>query len=90
MRVHRGFLGWGVFFVVFGLVPLSVRLGWVSGASLSSAWQLWPLFLVGAGVGLILRRTPFEPVDCIGKQDVEMVDSRCGSRRNGTGRNGVD
>ncbi len=62
VRIHRGFLGWGVFFIVLGLVPLSVRLGWVSGANLASAWQLWPLFLVGAGVGLILRRTPFEPV----------------------------
>ena len=62
MRIHRGFLGWGVFFIVLGLVPLSVTLGWVSGADLGSAWQLWPLFLVGAGVGLILRRTPFEPV----------------------------
>jgi hypothetical protein len=62
VRIHRGFLGWGVFFIVFGLVPLAVRLGWVSGANLSSAWQLWPLFLVGAGVGLVLRKTPFEPV----------------------------
>lgn len=62
MRIRRGFLGWGVFLIVLGLVPLSVRLGWVSGTNLSAAWQLWPLFLVGAGVGLILRRTSFEVV----------------------------
>ncbi len=60
MRVHRGFLGWGVFFIVLGLVPLADRLGWIPGVDLSQAWRLWPLFLVGAGVGLLLRRTRLE------------------------------
>ncbi|MCU0505697.1 MAG: DUF5668 domain-containing protein [Chloroflexi bacterium] len=60
MRVHRGFLGWGVFFIVLGLVPLADQLGWIPGVDLSQAWRLWPLFLVGAGVGLLLRRTPLE------------------------------
>lgn len=60
MRVNRGFLGWGIFFIVLGLVPLSVRMGWVSGQNLTEAWRLWPLFLVAAGVGLVLRRTPLE------------------------------
>jgi hypothetical protein len=60
VRVHRGFLGWGVFFIVLGLVPLADQLGWIPGVDLSQAWRLWPLFLVGAGVGLLLRRTRFE------------------------------
>jgi hypothetical protein len=62
VRVHRGFLGWGVFFIVLGLVPLADQLGWIPGVDLSQAWRLWPLFLIGAGVGLLLRRTPFEAV----------------------------
>ena len=60
MRVHRGFLGWGIFFIVLGLVPLADQLGWIPGVDLAQAWRLWPLFLIGAGVGLLLRRTPFE------------------------------
>ena len=60
MRVHRGFLGWGVFFIVLGLVPLADQLGWIPGVDLSQAWRLWPFFLIGAGVGLLLRRTRFE------------------------------
>ena len=60
MRIHRGFLGWGVFFVVLGLVPLAVRLGWVDRDLVSGLWRLWPLFLVAAGLGRVLRRTPLD------------------------------
>jgi hypothetical protein len=59
MRVNRGLLGWGVFFVVLGAVPLAVRNGLVTEAWVRSLWQLWPLVLVGAGLGLILSRTRF-------------------------------
>ena len=48
MRVNRGLLGWGVFFIVLGAVPLAVRSGLLSEASLANAWQLWPLLLIGA------------------------------------------
>jgi hypothetical protein len=59
MRVNRGLLGWGVFFIVLGAVPLAVRAGLIDSASLANAWQLWPLILVGIGLGLVLARTRF-------------------------------
>ncbi|HET7829211.1 MAG TPA: hypothetical protein VFL03_06615 [Candidatus Limnocylindrales bacterium] len=57
MRVHRGLLGWGVFFLVLGAVPLAVRYGVVDASAFDRAWQLWPLLLIGAGLGLVLART---------------------------------
>jgi hypothetical protein len=57
MRVHRGLLGWGVFFLVLGAVPLAVRYGVVDASAFERAWQLWPLLLIGAGLGLVLART---------------------------------
>lgn len=62
MRIDRRFLAWGVFFVVLGAVPLAVRQGPVSETVIERAWDLWPLILVGIGAGLVLRKTPFEPV----------------------------
>ncbi|HVQ22653.1 MAG TPA: hypothetical protein VMT36_05225 [Candidatus Saccharimonadia bacterium] len=62
MRIDRGRLGWGVFFLTLGLVPLSIRLGWVDAAWFEGIWRLWPLILVGIGVGLILRRTAFAAI----------------------------
>ncbi len=59
MRIHRGFLGWGLFFVVLGLVPLSVQAGWVARDQVSGLWRLWPLFLIAGGLGLVLMRTRF-------------------------------
>lgn len=57
MRVNRGLLGWGVFFVVAGCVPLAVRNGVVDQALVQEAWGLWPLILVGIGLGLVLTGT---------------------------------
>jgi hypothetical protein len=57
LRIDRGFLGWGVFFLVLGLVPLSVQLGWIDRDVVTGLWRLWPLFLVAGGLGLVLRRT---------------------------------
>ena len=59
MRVDPRFLRWGVFFLLLGGVPLAVQQGWVSADALSGYWRFWPLILIGIGVGLILRRTPF-------------------------------
>jgi hypothetical protein len=59
MSIDGGRLGWGVFFVTLGLVPLAVRFGWVDPAWFDGVWRLWPLILVGIGVGLLLRRTAF-------------------------------
>lgn len=57
VRVNRGVLGWGVFFIVVGLVPLAVRAGYVDAATVRRAWELWPLILIGIGLGLVLQRT---------------------------------
>ena len=58
MRVDRGRLNWGVFFIVLGAVPLAYHQGAVSSATLGDAWRLWPLILVGIGLGFVLSRTP--------------------------------
>ena len=57
MHVNRALLGWGVFFLVLGSVPLAVRYGIVDPAAFDTAWRLWPLLLIGAGLGLVLART---------------------------------
>ena len=59
MRIHRGFLGWGVFLILAGSIPLAVRAGYLSGDQLWNVGNLWPLILVGIGVGLILARTRY-------------------------------
>jgi hypothetical protein len=57
MRIHRGFLGWGIFLVLAGSIPLAVRAGYLSSDRLRNVGSLWPLILVGIGVGLVLSRT---------------------------------
>lgn len=57
MRIHRGFLGWGIFLVLAGSIPLAVRAGYLSSDQLRNVGSLWPLILVGIGVGLVLSRT---------------------------------
>jgi hypothetical protein len=58
VNVNRGLLNWGLFFIILGAVPLAVQQGWVSHETAANAWRLWPLILVGLGVGLLLHRTP--------------------------------
>jgi hypothetical protein len=58
MKLNRGRLNWGVFFIVLGAVPLAYRQGAVSLSTLSDAWRLWPLVLVGIGLKIVLSRTP--------------------------------
>ena len=55
MRIDQRFLGWGLFFVVLGSVPLAVRAGLLTSDVAGMAWRLWPLLLVGSGIGLLLR-----------------------------------
>ena len=57
MHVNRGLLGWGVFFIVAGSIPLLVQAGVLDPARVQQVWQLWPLILIGIGLGLILQRT---------------------------------
>lgn len=57
MRIDRGLLGWGVFLIVLGAVPLAVRAGYLDTDTVRQAWELWPLILIGIGLGLVLQRT---------------------------------
>jgi hypothetical protein len=58
MRVAKGRLNWGVFFILLGAVPLAYHQGVVTQSQIGDAWRLWPLVVVGIGVGFILSRTP--------------------------------
>ena len=62
MRIDRGLLGWGVFLIILGAVPLAVRAGALDEATVRRAWDLWPLILIGIGLGLILQRTKLAAV----------------------------
>jgi hypothetical protein len=62
MRVDRGVLGWGVFFICLGLVPLAARQGLVDPGSFAGIGELWPLILVAIGIAIVLSRTPIGPV----------------------------
>jgi hypothetical protein len=57
VRVRRGLLFWGLFFIPLGAVPLLVRAGVVDADAVADAWRLWPLLLVALGLTLILGRS---------------------------------
>jgi hypothetical protein len=58
MRINRSLLNWGVFLMALGGVPVAVEQGWLAADVASDLGRLWPLILVGIGLGLILRWTP--------------------------------
>jgi hypothetical protein len=57
MRVHRGYLFWGIFFLFLGAIPLADRLGWIDVSSFGEVWRLWPLAIIAAGLAILLART---------------------------------
>jgi Domain of unknown function (DUF5668) len=59
MRLNNRLAGWGVFLILLGAIPLLVRQGVLSSETVSRSWNLWPLLLIAAGIGLLLRRTQF-------------------------------
>ncbi len=59
MTVRRNFLGWGIFLICVGAVPLAVQLGIIDSGAVSGLLRLWPLILIGIGLGLLLRLTPY-------------------------------
>lgn len=59
MRINTRLLNWGVFFVLAGAIPLAVNQGWLDADTVAGWWRLWPLLIIGWGVGLLLRRTSF-------------------------------
>lgn len=60
MRINKDMLGWGVFFLVAGGVPLAVQTGLLAPELLDRWWSYWPLILIGIGVGLVFTKTPLE------------------------------
>jgi len=58
MHVDRRLLGWGLFFVLLGAVPIAVRAGLLDKAVVGQWPLLWPVLLIGGGLGLLLRGTP--------------------------------
>jgi hypothetical protein len=58
MRINRSLFNWGVFLIALGGVPLAVDQGWIDSDIASDLGRLWPLILVGIGLGLVLRWTP--------------------------------
>lgn len=60
MHLDRRLLGWGVFFILVGGIPLAVRANLLD-RDLVAQWPLlWPVLLIGGGIGLLLRRTPID------------------------------
>jgi hypothetical protein len=59
MSVDRRLVNLGIFLLILGAIPLAVSQGWIARETISHAWEMWPLVLIGIGIGLILRRTPF-------------------------------
>ena len=57
MRVDRGYLFWGIFFVLLGAIPLADREGWIEVGGLGDVWRLWPLILIGIGAAILFSRT---------------------------------
>jgi len=59
MRINQGFLGWGVFLILVGAIPLAVNAGVIPAERVDDWWSYWPLILVGIGIGIVLSRTAF-------------------------------
>ncbi len=57
MRIDRRFLGWGVFLVALGGIPLLVQVGAVDASTVAQLWRFWPVLLIAGGLGIILSRT---------------------------------
>ena len=60
MRVDRRLLGWGLFFILVGAIPLATRAGALDPEVVGRWPTLWPLLLIGWGIGLLLRGTPID------------------------------
>lgn len=57
MRLNSGFLGWGLFLVLAGAIPLAVRGGLITQDQVGQIGDLWPLIIIGIGIGVLLSQT---------------------------------
>ena len=60
MHIDRRLLGWGLFFILVGAIPLATRAGYLDPELVGRWPTLWPLLLIGWGIGLLLRGTPID------------------------------
>ena len=58
MHADRRLLGWGLFFILLGGIPLLTKTGLLDEGLVRGWPQLWPVLLIGWGLGLLLRGTP--------------------------------
>jgi hypothetical protein len=86
MHIDRRLLGWGAFFILVGGIPLAVRGGVLDEAFVSRWPALWPVLLIGWGLGLLLRRTP---IDWVGGAVGAIVFGIMGGGALATGFGGV-
>lgn len=57
MAVHRGYLFWGIFFILLGGIPLLDRLGVIDAAAWGDLWRLWPLIIIAIGLAILVGRS---------------------------------
>lgn len=86
MHIDRRLLGWGTFFILVGAIPLATRAHLLDDAVVRRWPSLWPLLLIGWGLGLILRRTP---VDWLGGALAAITFGLMGGGALATGFGGV-
>jgi hypothetical protein len=55
VRIDRGLLGWGIVLILAGGIPLAVQTGVIDRSVAVQAWRLWPVVVIAAGIGLLLR-----------------------------------
>jgi hypothetical protein len=60
MHIDRRLLGWGLFFILVGGIPLAVRANALDRSVVAQWPNLWPLLLIAWGIGLLLRNTQIE------------------------------
>lgn len=60
MHVRRRYLTLGVFLLCLGAVPLAVDIGLLNSSTAADVTRLWPLILIGLGLGIILRLSRVE------------------------------
>ena len=60
MHVDRRLLGWGLFFIIVGAIPLATRAGLLDQQVVGQWPLLWPVLLIAWGGGLLLRGTPID------------------------------
>ena len=60
MHVDRRLLGWGLFFILVGAIPLATRANYLDPDVVGRWPSLWPVLLIAWGLGLVLRGTPID------------------------------